>query len=231
VHVIAASDVVQAQPAPVTAPLRVSPAWSVSVTVTGPDVGPSPTLPTVIVRAGLPGRQRRRMRLADGQIGTSTRVVAGAVVTVLATPVVAARNASVRRVVDRRPQRQPGRGDGDLEAHRRARARCERSAYRRRRAGAEAHHHATSGELAEIVAARVAHRQAVQADAARDEGRPRRNRVAERRPGGGILAGVLHSHRVRQRVPEIRRGAVDGLRRGDLGCEQVGRDRHDTSAA
>ena len=46
---IVAPAVVQAQPAPVTAPLRVSPGSSVSVTVTGPDVGPSPTLPTVIV--------------------------------------------------------------------------------------------------------------------------------------------------------------------------------------
>ena len=44
------TETVQVQPAPVTGPLMVSPEDSiVSVTVTEPEVGPSPTLPTVIV--------------------------------------------------------------------------------------------------------------------------------------------------------------------------------------
>ena len=45
-HVIVAPDVPHAQPVPVTGPLSVSPGSSVSVTVTVPDVGPSPVLPT-----------------------------------------------------------------------------------------------------------------------------------------------------------------------------------------
>ena len=91
---IVAKEVEQAQPAPVAAPLRVSPGSIVSVTVTGPDVGPSPTLPTVTVYVlGCPGASTGACVLPIARSGASTRVVAGAVVTVLATPVVAARNA------------------------------------------------------------------------------------------------------------------------------------------
>ena len=65
-----------------------------SVTVTVPDVGPSPTLPTVTVYVlGWPGASAGACDLPIVRSGTSARVVAGADVTVLATLVVAARNA------------------------------------------------------------------------------------------------------------------------------------------
>ena len=49
-HVIVCpDDVEQSQPGAVTGPTRVSSGTSVSVTVTRPEVGPAPTLPTVIV--------------------------------------------------------------------------------------------------------------------------------------------------------------------------------------
>ena len=84
--------------------MRISPGGSiVSVTVTGPDVGPAPTLPTVIVYVlGCPGESVRHVRLADRQIGHVHAVVAGAVVTVLGTPVVAALEREIRGVLDRR---------------------------------------------------------------------------------------------------------------------------------
>ena len=75
--------------------MRVSPASIVSVTVTGPDVGPSPTLPTVIVYVlGWPGESAGEWVLPIARSGTSTSVIAGAVATVLGTPVVAAGNAT-----------------------------------------------------------------------------------------------------------------------------------------
>ena len=150
-----AADVVQVQPAPVTAPLMVSPGGSiVSVTVTVPDVGPSPTLPTVIVYVlGSPGASAGACDLPIVRSGTFTLVVAGAVVTVLGNAGRRGPEREVRRVLDRAPERQARRGDRDLEAHRRARARSERAARRRRRPRAEAHHHSAAGELAEIVTA------------------------------------------------------------------------------
>ncbi len=65
----------------------------VSVTVTSPDVGPAPTLPTVIVYVlDCPGASGGACVLPIARSGPFTIVTAGAVVTVLGTLVVAARN-------------------------------------------------------------------------------------------------------------------------------------------
>ena len=91
---IVVTKVEQIQPVPVAGPVIVSPASIVSVTVTVPAVGPAPTLPTVIVYVlGCPGERSGECVLPMARSGTFTLVVAGAVVTVLGTPVVAALNA------------------------------------------------------------------------------------------------------------------------------------------
>ena len=125
---------------------------------------------------GCPGESAGECVLPIARSGTFTLVVAGAVVTVLGTPVVAALERQVRRVLDGRAQRQPCGGHRHLEADRRARAWGQRAARNPSRARAEARHHPAAGELAQIVTGRVAHRGSVDADAARDEDRPRRDR-------------------------------------------------------
>ena len=92
-------------------------------------------------------------------------------------------------------------------------------------ARAEPRHHLAAGDLAEVVTGRVGHRGSVQADAARDEHGPRRQEVGER-GAGRPSCPVFCTHRVRQRVPQIRRGGIDGLRRGDPRRIQVGGERH-----
>ena len=157
------------------------------------------------VRAGLPGRQRRRVCLADRQVGDEH-----------------ARDSRCSR----RPCWEPRSSRPGTRARR-----CSRS-WRPRskpavatltwkltvalapgasrppapggRARAEAHHHLAAGESAEVVPARVGHGGSVEADAAGDEGGPRGDRVAERRRSRAVLARVLHRHRVRQRVAEVR---------------------------
>ena len=158
------------------------------------------------VGAGLPGSQRRRVRLADRQIGhehaggrRSRRDRAG-------DPGRRCLEREVGDVLDRRARLQPGRGDRDLEADRRA-------PRRRRRASRAATTTWPAGELAGVVAGRVGQRRPVQLDAARGRTTaPAGMRSVNVVPVAPSCAGVLHVHRVGQRVAEARRRGVDGLR-------------------
>ena len=140
--------------------MRISPGGSiVSVTVTGPDVGPSPTLPTVIVYVlGCPGARSGACVLPIARSGTSTRVTAGAVATVLGTLVVAARKASSAVFSIVAPNASPVVATVTWKLTVALAPGASVPPVVGRRARAEAHHHAAAGELAEIVSARVAQR-------------------------------------------------------------------------
>ncbi len=134
----------QAQPAPVAGPVRVSPGGSiVSVTVTAPDVGPAPTLLTVIVYVlGCPGESVGECVLPIARSGTSTFVTAGAVATVLGTPVVAAwkANSAVFSIVA--PNASPDVATVTWKLTVALAFGASVPPVAGRRAGAEAHHHA-----------------------------------------------------------------------------------------
>ena len=206
----------------------VSPGGSiVSVTVTSPDVGPSPTLPTVIVYVlGCPGASAGACVLPIARSGTSTRVMAGAVATVLGTPVVAAWKASSavfsivsptskpvvatltwKLTVALAPGASRPPAPGVAPVPRRTTTPPPANAPR-------------SSPPASVTTAPL--RRMLPGTKAAPAGIASLNVVAAA-PSWPVFCTV---HRVRQRVAEARRRAADGLRRDDPRRVQVGGDRH-----